>query len=447
VFAVLAVVCLGTVFVFGFVPALHTSKVNVQTVLKESGRHGTDGMRARRWTTVFLSAQLALAFILLAMTALGVRVSRELERIDVPIVASRVMTTSMTLPAATYTGDDERAAFYERLLGAVTSRTDVAAASIATTLSYDGATPRRLAIEGRETGPATPAPTVGTIGIGPRYFASLGTSILRGRDFSDADGTAGRDAAIVNARFAEIHFPTVDPIGRRLRLALPNAPPDASSWITIVGISPTLRALRAASEPADGAPIVYLPFRATPAATATLLVRGVTDSGVSAARLRDELRMIDPDVPIYRTMTMEQALGEAKWNSRASSAIVTTITIIAALLALVGFYAVTAHAVANQMRELGIRVALGARPRHVGWLVLRRALLRVTFGLAAGVACTVVWERLFDSAGPAELGMHLTDVTTLAATAVLVVGVCAMACLSPARRATRVDPVRALRYE
>jgi putative ABC transport system permease protein len=277
------------------------------------------------------------------------------------------------------------------------------------------------------------------VNVSPGYFDSLGTSVARGRAFADQDGDDGRDSAIVNARFAQIYFPGEDPIGRRVRLDTATGPAQPTAWLTIVGVSPVVLRQRAQQEPE---PVVYLPFRATPSATAALLVKGSSAAG-GADALRAAVRAIDADVPLFRTMTLEQAMHEGNVTSSQSDALLKTIAVISALLALVGLYGVTAHAVSHQIRELGVRAAIGAGPRHLGWFVVRRAIWNILLGVAAGAGLTFAWVRFF--ADSPVLGIGLLDPWTLGITSMAMLFVGIAASLSPARRAADIAPIDAMR--
>ena len=166
-----------------------------------------------------------------------------------------------------------------------------------------------------------------------------------------------------------------------------------------------------------------------------------------APLLRDAVHAIDADLPLYRIMSMDQALRESQWNARVSNMIATSISLIAVLLAAVGLYAVTTHAVAQRAQEIGVRMALGAGPQHVVAIVGRRVMTQLALGLAAGLACTFVWGRLFGEAGAGAAGLRMTDAVNLAASSIVLVAVSMIATIAPAWRAAHLDPVIALRYE
>jgi putative ABC transport system permease protein len=189
---------------------------------------------------------------------------------------------------------------------------------------------------------------------------------------------------------------------------------------------------------------VYLPYRSAPLPTAAVMVRTTGDPTALAPAIREELRRLDANLPIYRVMTLERAIEEAQWNGRMSNALAMSIGTIALLMALVGLYAVTTHAVYGWRPEIGLRMALGSRPRGVAWIVLRRALSQLAAGLVVGLGCTYAFDRIFT---PADDPIRLIDARTLIPLMAAIAIVAVAACVMPVRSAMRVDPVVALRTE
>jgi hypothetical protein len=278
-------------------------------------------------------------------------------------------------------------------------------------------------------------PTALTIAVDHRYFDVTNIPV-RGGGFGAPDGGAGLEVAIVNERFVQLFLPDRDPIDERVRLG---SSPDGN-WLRIVGVVPTVRQ-RGGSEPD---PVVYLPVRAVAPATMAIVARSAGDPAALSAPLREALVRMDPNLPLYRVMTLDRAMQEARWNGRLSNVLLRSIALIGAVLALVGLYAVTGHAVGQRRRELGVLAALGARPRHLHWIVLRPAMMQLTVGLVLGIGCTSAFDRLFNGA---DQPIAMSDVATLVPLIAVVVIVGAVACLVPARRAARVDPIAALRFE
>jgi putative ABC transport system permease protein len=439
ILAVLTAVCLGTVFLFGLVPALVISRANTNETLKDGSRTSSSGLRGRRWMNVFLAAEFGLTMVLLAGVVAGARTDRETRRADLVIDPSGLVTTSITLPADRYRTAEQRLAFYRQLDNSLRA-TPLASATVASVLPFGGGSLSQIAIDGRPADGQAP-PTALAVTVAAGYHETMRLPVLRGRAFSERDGTAGNERAIVNQRFASLFFPGRDPIGQRIRLSPVNLPTSTAPWLEIIGVSTTVRQ-RLLPEPD---PVVYLPLPASPPATAVLVVRGLgTSTSAVAAILRDTVRAIDRDLPLYRLMDLQAAFTNAQWNGRVSATLINGITLVALILAAVGVYVVSAHGVAQRTQEIGIRMALGSQPRQVVWLVLRRAAAQLLWGLAAGVVCTIGWDRLF---ADSTAKFSMTDPMTLTAVSLFLSVLAATACLAPARRATRLDPVITLRHQ
>ena len=206
VFAFFAAVCLGTGIVFGLAPALHVSKTDLNEVLKEGGRSGSSGIRARRWTSALIVAELALTLVLLAGAGLMMRSFLNLYRLDVGVETSQLLTMRLNLPNQKYPTPEQRRVFYDRLDQRLAGLGGIQAATITTNMPLGGGFPRLLSMDGKEPAAGEQPPTVTQVTIGPRYFETLGIKVLRGRAFDELDGTTGHESVIVNQRFATMHF-------------------------------------------------------------------------------------------------------------------------------------------------------------------------------------------------------------------------------------------------
>ena len=446
VFAFFAAVCLGTGIVFGLAPALHVSKTDLNEVLKEGGRSGSSGTRARRWTSALIVAELALTLVLLAGAGLMMRSFLNLYRLDVGVETSQLLTMRLNLPNQKYPTPEQRRVFYDRLDQRLAGLGGIQAATITTNMPLGGGFPRLLSMDGKEPAAGEQPPTVTQVTIGPRYFETLGIKVLRGRAFDELDGTTGHESVIVNQRFATMHFGADDPIGRRIKLTVdgpqsPGAPPPA--WTTIVGIAPTVRQRM---QPGDDVPdpVAYIPLRAHAPSFMMLLIRAQRDAANLTSLAREEVRAIDPDLPLFGILTMDQQLAQQRWPFRIFGTMFAIFAFIALALSAVGLYAVTAYSVAQRTQEIGVRMALGAQAAQVMWLILRRSLVQMVIGLTLGIAGAVGVGKLLSSL---LFQTGARDPVLMLGIISLLIVVSTSACLWPARRATRLDPVNALRND
>jgi len=445
VFAFFAAVCLGTGIVFGLAPALHVSKTDLNEVLKEGGRSGSSGVRTRRWTSVLIVAELALTLVLLAGAGLMMRSFLTLYRLDVGVDTAHLLTMRLALPAQKYPTIESRRAFFERLDQRIAGISGIQAGMITTNMPLGGGNGRLLAVEGRPLAAGEQAPSVTQVMIGPRYFETLGLRIVRGRGFDDLDGTAGHETAIVNQRFATMHFGAEDPLGRRVKLTPDGAlVPGAAvpTWVTIVGVSPSIRQANLQEPQPD--PVAYIPLRSQAPGFAMLMIRAGGDAASLTSLMREEVRAIDPDLPIFDIKTMDQQLAQARWPFRVFGSMFAIFALIALALSAVGLYAVTAYSVAQRTQEIGVRMALGAQAPQVWWLVVRRGLVQLATGLGIGLAGAFGVGQLLKSL---LVQTSTRDPLTLTSIVLLLMLVSVLASFWPARRATRLDPVAALRNE
>jgi putative ABC transport system permease protein len=430
---------LVAVFLVGLVPALHASRTDVNSVLKDGGRSATH-RRSRRLATAFLAAELAIAIVLVMLVGASWRDGNNVPPSDAAIDTPTVLTASVTLPSAKYPSSEQRYGFYQRLFERLPALGGVSAASAGSFVPLGGAVQQRVEVESDSRADLEQAPTVPTLSIDAGYFGVFALPLRLGRDFSRDDGLAGHESAIVNQRFVDVYLADRNPLGRRIRLTPPTATSVPPSWLTIVGVAENVRPRNDYVEP-----VVYVPLRAGGPATVSVLMRSSLAPADAATLLRNEVMAIDPTLPLYRVMTMTRAIEDAQWNGRVSHRLLTGLTLIAVLISIVGLYAVTSHAVTQRMQELGIRMALGAGARDVSMLILGRASFQVGLGLLLGLAGTIVWGSVFPDTGQAE--PKLLDPAVFAASCVWLAVVTLAACAIPLRRATAIDPVAALRDE
>jgi putative ABC transport system permease protein len=436
----LVVTSFATVLFFGLVPAIQASRTDVNHVLKDGGRGSTGRGSVRHLTTGFLVAEFALTVVLLAPLVESYRRDAVNPPSDAVLDTTQVVSASVTLPATKYSNLAERIAFFERLGERLRVTRIVEGFSVASALPLSGSAQRPFEIEGRPRVDLEQALTISTVVVGPRYFETLALSLLKGRDFLAADGLPGQEVAIINEAFAAAHFADTDPIGRQIRVVGANPQDAAAIWLSIVGVAPNIRQRTAFG--AEG--VVYLPFRALAPGTISVLVRSKLAPADMTTMLRAEVMAIDPYLPLYRVMTLAAVVDEAQWNPRVSHRLISTLTLIALCVCLVGLYAVTAHSVTQRSQEIGIRMALGAEPSNVRGLILRRAIVQVGLGLVVGVAGSAVWNSVF---GTGRLDSELIHPSVLVPVCAVLAAVTVVACIVPIRRATSLDPVVALRQE
>ena len=445
VFAFFAAVCLLTGIVFGLAPALYVSKTSVSEVMKDGGRSGSAGMRARRWTTGLIVAELTLTLVLLSAAGLMVRSFLHLYQMDIGVDTSRLVAMQLIFPARKYSTIEARASFLQRLNERLAGVNAIDGASSANYLPGNGASLRRLEIDGRPDLSKGQPPTVSMIAVGSTYFEALGVRMVRGRAFLAGDGEPGREAMVINQRLATMYFPGEDPVGKRIRLVNDGNMPGAPKFYpaTIVGVAPTIR--QRTFEP-DPDPVVYITHAQDfgMGLGASLIVRARSNPAAVTSVLRQEIAAMDPDVPVTNIRTMDEVLARSRWPQRVFGTMFAIFGVIAIVLAAVGLYGVTAYSVSQRTQEIGIRMALGAERQQVWWLVLRRGMIQLAAGLVLGLAGAFGVGRLLQGL---LVGTPPADPVTLIAISVVLVSVAVAACIWPARRATRLDPVKALRYE
>jgi predicted permease len=444
-FAFLLALCLATGVIFGLAPALHASRTNVHEMLKEGGRTGSGGLRVRRWTAGLIVVQVALTLVLLAGSGLMLRSFLTMYRMDIGIQTARLVTTGMIIPARKYPGWEDRTRFLQAIDDHFASVAGIEAASTATAIPFGGGAVRQIEIDGRAAVPGDRLPEVTMLSVGSRYFDAIAAPLVRGRAFTNEDGGTGRLVAIINQRLAAVYFKGQDPIGHLIRLSQNTARNEKAEWLTIVGLAANVRQRNNNQEREPDA-VAYIPHRqnTTMARAATVLARTRTAPAQATRILYEAMKGVDPDQALSAPITMDDALAQNRWLLRVFTTMFMVFAVIALVVAAVGLYAVTAYAVTQHTREIGVRLALGAQPGPVIWLFLKRSLGQLALGLTIGLAGAVALGRVLQSF-LVQTSAH--DPLTLVSIVVLLTVVAVAACVGPARRATRLDPLIALRHD
>jgi putative ABC transport system permease protein len=434
--AALGALALATLVVFAVVPAVLASRTAVVAVLKDGGRGDTGRRGAALGGSIFLGAQLGLAIVLAAQVGVATVTRDEPLATDPALDDARVLTGTLTLPAADDASLEARRDLAGRVIDRLTALPGISHVALASHGPVGGASERQLVVDGA----AAAAAPVHVVQVSPGYFDLLGLGVIRGRPFTPRDGLPGDAAVIVNARLAALHFGSVDPVGRRLALPTSNAPA-APDWLTVVGVVPDVRQRPGA--PA-AIPIAYLPLIAAPPTTAVLMVRGTPDGVALAGPVREALRQIDDRVPLYRVLSLAAATREATWAARVSAQLALTVCLSSFALAVAGLYAVVSHRILRRRREIGVRIALGATPLRIARLAVGTVYGAVALGLVLGLAGVAAWDRAFAPTGPDARPLSATH---LAAVVVVLLTTVILGGMLPARRAAGIAPAEVLRRE
>jgi len=413
---------------FGVAPALHATSANVDQALKEGAKGSGGGVRARRVRDGLVSCEVALALILLVGGGLMIRSLLAILRTDPGFNPQNILTMQTTLAESKYPKDEQRAAFYQGALERVQSLPGTKSAAFY--MCCDG---QRVIPEGK---PVTAdakaeAPIALQLAATPDFFQVLQVPQLRGRGFTPSDYSEEPRVAIINAAMARLLWPGQDPIGRRFTATVP------PKWFETVGVVGDIR-WWSTEKPW---PQFYLPETTQSMA---FLVRTHGDPTGLTKSIRGEVAQLDPGVPVFEIQTMVEARAADSADLRGIAVVLTAFALIAALLAAVGIYAVISYSVSQRKHEIGVRLALGARHGDVFRRVVGQGMRPVLLGIAIGSTAALFLARLIASL---LYGVRPSDPFTLVTVALLLAAVAAAASFIPARRATRVDPMIALRYE
>jgi putative ABC transport system permease protein len=427
---------LVSAFAFGLLPAWQMSATRVNDTLKTESRPGGGTPLGRRWASSLLVAELALALVLLSGAGLLWRDFIDQYRQDPVIDTSGVVAMRLALPVQKYAEASDRKRFLERLNQRLGEISAFSAVTIATRAPMELGVPvREVVIEGSDTAVGEKPPLVSYLLTGSRYFETLNLPLVRGRGLQNVDGRAGQEGAVVDERFATRFFPQLDPIGRRIRVGTPGV------WYTVVGVA---RALPLFGPPPERRPLVYAPLQAEPAPDAQAAIIAKGPLATVSARLREEVRAMDPALALFGIETLDQARARARVPARLFSTWFGALAVVALLLAAVGVSAITAHSVTQRTEEIGVRMALGADPRDVVRMFVFRTLRLLALAVVLGLSGAIAVGRLL---GLFAQRAGLIDPATLTIVAIVLGSVTVLATLIPARRAARVDPLVALRAE
>jgi len=442
-----------TGIVFGLVPALQASIVDVHETLKETGR----GVSRRHWLrSSLVIVEVASTLVLLIGAGLLIRSFYRLQKVNPGFSYEHLTSFSVALPQKKYTTDEQRADFYKRLLENIRSVPGVQATAAASGLPLgNNGWQTSFLIAGQPVPPRNQTPLMEACLVTPDYFRAMNIPLLRGRYFADRDDRshlvgrdlsklnederemAGVNAIVIDEEFARRYWPKEEAVGKQIQLGR-----EKPLLLTVVGVVGRVKmeGLNHDSHRVQG----YLPFNQIPNGGMTVIIKGASDPNQLIAAVREQVKAIDPDQPIYSIRTMDDIRAESIAPERLNLTLLSIFAGIALVLAVVGIYGVMSYAVTQRTHEIGIRMAIGAESRHVFQMILGQGMTLALIGVALGLVGAFALTRLMTTM---LFGVGATDPATFAAIAALLTTVALVACYIPGRRATKVDPVVSLRYE
>jgi putative ABC transport system permease protein len=424
---------------FGIVPALRAPRIDLNATLRE-GTRGSDGGRGRsRLRGALVVVEIALSVVLLVGATLLIRSYRALERTDLGFNDRRVLSVRLALPEATYGQRARRQAFYDALFARLGALPGVQVVGSAQGIPFSGwDVQAEMAVEGR------PAPKPGEglharfQWVSPEFFHAIGVPLVRGRAFTPFDRDSAAPVGLINETLARL-LAVADPVGIRMKIGTPTSP---DPWVTVVGVVADYHHYRL---PRPVGPAIYFPYATSPTLSQTLTIRtSLDDPLVLTPLVGAALRKVDPQIAMFGVQTLGQAVSRSLWRQRLQGQVLGAFAGLALLLAIVGLYGVISYVVARRTHELGVRVALGATRGHVlgmiVWQGVRLAAIGSAFGIGGALALTRVLSGLLYGVQPLDPATFVSAPLVLSVAAVLASAV-------PARRATRADPLEALRSE
>jgi len=436
--AVLAVTgTLGVVtgLLFGIVPAWRTLSVKLHEPLKESGR-GNIGPSHHRVRNVLVVAEVATALVLLVGAGLMLRSFYRLIHADAGFRSEAVAIGSVALPQSSFSEHQKRAALFERVLAELKSQPGVKA--VAATLPLLGGWQSSFSVEGKPEPPPGQRPSADIARVSPDYFSVMGIRVLGGRVFEERDRDGAPTVCVVDQRFAETHWPGQSPLGKRIKFGSLDS--KDNPWMEVVG---QVAHVKNYGVDEDSRVELYLPYLQNSGSGFTLVAKA-SSTGAASSAMRAAMRAANPEIPVYQVRALDEFVAERSTTRRLLAQLTTVFAAVALLLAAVGIYGVMSYAVAQRTQEIGIRMALGAGEENIAKMVLRNGAVLAVTGVAIGLLLAFGLARL---AASLLFQTSAADPPTFSVVPLLLLGVALLACYLPARRAARVDPMNALRYE
>ena len=433
-------ISLLTGILFGIIPALGASNINLNEALKESGGKATESKSRRHLRGLLVAGEVAMALVLLVGAGLMIKSLYRLQHVELGFDPANVLTMRLSLPQSKYPEPVRQRAFFDELVKRVEAIPNVKSVGLVNFLPLSGSgNQRNISVEGKPENPINAEFRISNA----EYFRTMGIRLREGRFLNDGDREETTYVAVVNETFTKVFLPGEAPLGKRIKMGGLNSP---FRWLEIVGVIDDIKHRGVDLEPRPEMYISYLqpPLKDWNLQSVFLSVRAEGEPGNLLPFVREAVKNIDNDQPIYSVSTMEHLVSRSIAPRRLNMLLMGSFSALALLLASIGIYGVMSYSVTERTHEIGIRMALGARTGDVLAMVIRQgmklAMIGVGVGLVAALALTRLMENLL-------FKVSATDLVTYGAITGLLIAVALVACYIPARRATKVDPMVALRYE
>jgi predicted permease len=427
-----------TGLVFGIVPAVASWRTNVNATLKEGGRSSMEGRQHSRVREMLVVAEVAIAMVLLVGAGLLLRSFQHVLETDPGFQPEHVLTASLSLPESQYPKERQIQNFYRQLIARLQQLPGTQMAGTSTDLPLRAGWNHIFTPEGYQPPPGANLNFCNHSVIFGQYLQTMGVPLLKGRYFTEADKTGSTPVLLVSESLAKRYWPNQDAIGKRLKWG----PPESKDpWLTVVGVVGDVK--QSALE-VETTPHTYEPLLQKSSGSVNVALRASGNPAGLASALRTTVWALDPQLAVAQVRTMDQVITESTTSRRFNLFLLAGFAFLALVLSAIGIYGVIAYSVVRRVREIGIRMALGASGSDVMRLVIGRGLLLLGIGIAIGIAGALALTR---SLASFLYGIRPTDPLTFAAVVVILASVAFLASYIPARRATKVDPMIALRYE
>ena len=442
VLAFTAFLAIFTGILFGLLPAWKASRQNLNSTLREEGRGSSRNSMGRRVGKMLVIAEISLSLILLAAAGLLIESTARMSSAPLGFHTDHLLSARISLPATAYPKLSNRAAFYNRLASDLAAKPGVDGVALTSSLPLYVAGSGVMSVQGRAAPPLSDIGDVRGEDVSDAYFSVMGIPLIQGRVFDARDREDSQPVTIVNEAIVREYFPNQNPIGQQIKFGRPE---DTDPWMTIIGVVGNVRRTTVYQEMGYVTPpVLYQPLTQDAENLFGIVVRTSVNPLALAPLLQREVFSLDSGVPVFDVMTMDQRVAEFLSHPQFRAILLGMFAALALALAAVGIFGVLSQLVSQRTREFGIRMALGADRRDVLAMVVKQGAVLVLLGVGLGLAVALALSRLLSTM---LYGVRPTDPFTFAAVTSLLILVAMLACYLPARRATKVDPMIALRHE